>query len=293
MSTTERTKLEAKPRLCERSINNVKVQPIKGCGEKFDKPVRGGDMFAHPYGNICMLAGKNSGKTTVIYNVLKESASPATKVLIFTPTLHQDKSYDAIIKMLEKKGCPVFAQEHFEQDGFNAITEFKNSCGVDSGLPNAQLPDAQTPENIYDCFSCEPEAVTEKPVRKYRDKFVSPECIMVFDDLASSLRNPVLTDFLTRNRHYKTKILIAAHTVTNLLPASWENIDNVLVFKNQPEKRINELAEKCGLVFKEDIGNKSHLNEIYEKAIKGPHDFMYIQRKPGFQFRRNFNIQLL
>lgn len=274
----------------QKKINNVVVKPIKGCGSTFKLPVRGSDLYTLPYTNVAILAGKNSGKTTVIYNSLKKCARKGTNIMIFCPTIHQDKSYKAMAEMLESKGCNVMISEHFidGESGINYIDEFrKNYISPDAEPDTESEPD---PKDKYSClWDHEKEPECSEAPKPYVDKYTTPETIIVLDDLANDLRHPSVVAFLIKNRHYKTKVFMACHTATNLLPASWENIDVALVFKNQSEDRIQELANKMGILLPQDRKGKSYLHRIYDSAIVEPRDFMYIQRNPHFEFRRNFN----
>ena len=107
-------------------INDIRVKPIKGCGATFNKPIRGADYFKFPYANICLLASTNSGKTTAVYNAMKKLVRKGTNVMIFSPTIHNDISFEKMKDMLEKKGCNVLMEPHFiSKDGLNFIDEFR------------------------------------------------------------------------------------------------------------------------------------------------------------------------
>ena len=60
----------------------------------------------HAYPNILLLAKKNSGKTNIIYNILKKCANKHTEIVIFCPTWELDDTYRQILEYLDSKGIP-------------------------------------------------------------------------------------------------------------------------------------------------------------------------------------------
>ena len=153
-------------------------------------------------------------------------------------------------------------------------------------------PNKETKKLFY-CIDDEPmDDVEEIPRKPYKDRYTTAETIVVLDDMSSDLKDRSLTKFLTKNRHYLTKVFTSIHDITNLSPSAWANIDVACIFKNQNPDRIQQLASKLGLIFKEDRRKHSKLHDYYDEAIQGPRDFMYIQTRP-LHIRRNLNIKLL
>ena len=59
-------------------------------------------MFCEPYCNIFLVARKKSGKSTVIWTILKECVGQSTTVLIFCSTIKRDNNWKEIVKWLDK-----------------------------------------------------------------------------------------------------------------------------------------------------------------------------------------------
>src|SRR5690349_5256288 len=69
-----------------RKINNIKVNPTPI--ESVDPTkIKGYDLFEEIYVNIYMVAHKKSGKTTVIFKILKACANKDTRLLTFPSSL--------------------------------------------------------------------------------------------------------------------------------------------------------------------------------------------------------------
>jgi hypothetical protein len=96
-----------------RHINNEIVRPLP---TKVDtRKVKGCDICAEAYANIFLCAKKKSGKTVALSHILRRCAGKQTKVIAFVSTLHKDKMWKAIQKMLEAKGI--------EFEGYTSIHE--------------------------------------------------------------------------------------------------------------------------------------------------------------------------
>ena len=106
-----------------RKINDISVKPVISHKNETKKNVRAFDYYPSPYSNICLLARKASGKSTVIYRALEQCVTKGTNVFIFSPTVHIDPTYAKMIAMLKKKKCIVVAKEHFMENGVDLIGE--------------------------------------------------------------------------------------------------------------------------------------------------------------------------
>lgn len=66
-------------------------------------------VFPELYGNIFLVARKKSGKTSVIWKILKSCSNKDTNIVLFASTLHKDPNLIHIIKYFKKKGNHVEA----------------------------------------------------------------------------------------------------------------------------------------------------------------------------------------
>ena len=68
------------------------------------KPVVHLDLESHEMlGLIYICFRRRSGKTTLIYNILKHCTSKRTNVVFFCSTIHRDSTYKLILEMSEKR----------------------------------------------------------------------------------------------------------------------------------------------------------------------------------------------
>lgn len=269
------------------TINDIKVKPIIIANKYTRENVRGFDYFQNPYANISIISKKGGGKSTLIYNILRKCCSKKTVVKIFCSTINMDDTYKKLREMLEKKGVECTLQENFiDQDTKqDYILDFLKEQNALSDPKDSESSDTLVvPKcNFGDTICSEEESKKERI-----DPLMTPKFIFIFDDLGSDLRHPSINKLLIKNRHYLLKTIISHHDITNLMPASIRNLNNVLILPAQSEDKIDQLAMTLGINFKKDTRKKKFLNDLYEFATSKPYNFLYIDRDTN-EFRKNFN----
>jgi hypothetical protein len=107
-------------------INNLKVKPLKT--EFTEKKIKHAEMFNNAYPNIFISAKKNSGKSTLIYNILKHCATNKTIIRLFSTTYENDNT---IRSMLEKFDKYKIKYELFDNLEFEPKNEEEmNYCDI-------------------------------------------------------------------------------------------------------------------------------------------------------------------
>ena len=82
-----------------KQINNFNVNVIKT--PDTNHLVKGYDLVRELYANIFLCANKKSGKTNVLFNILRQCIGKKTKkVYIFCNTIYKDANYKEILKWL-------------------------------------------------------------------------------------------------------------------------------------------------------------------------------------------------
>lgn len=279
-------------------INQIKVEPVITKKNHSKRTVRGYDWFPEPYSNTCLLARKMSGKSTVIYRALEECATKGTNVWIFSPTVDVDATYDKMKKMLKKKKCNVICKTHFIENGVDLLHQLLGILSKDDDKDPEAEPKAPTllfnDNRSFRGIPMQGGSVQivkrkkKKPKKKTKPGLLTPEHILVFDDLSSYMRHKSVSRLLTRNRHNKLKVFLSCHSVNNLEPMGLAQIDVFCVFPNISEDKIKELAEKVNITFKSDNKKNSCLQKMYDFATERPYNFLYINRNDG-TYRKNFN----
>lgn len=260
----------------------IELIPRKGRGRK---PAKGADYFAEPYPNILLLARKKSGKTTIIYNIIKNCAGPDTEIIIFCPTWRKDDSYRHIIKYMNKK---KIAHQEFTNlyDGKNNILrEFLENLAAqpNSDEESDSDPEPCNPPDPLELCAAACHVTEEKQQKKKTSKYTTPEFIFIFDDMRAQNRDKAISDLITTNRHYKAMTIISTQFATDFTPTSWANLDYALLFPKLPLERLPLIREALGL-------SKISLDEFmksYADATDAEHNFLYIDMDSE-ELKRNF-----
>lgn len=264
-----------------KKINDIRVKPPKTL-QKNKLPVKGADLFEEPYANIFICSRKKSGKSVVIYNILKKCVGKDTKVIFFCSTLYKDDVYKGAMEMLEKKGIeyiPYTSLKDGDTDNLQLLVEaLGKQAEKDKELSEDEPQNA--PSLLFEEENAEEgdDGGTPRP-----SKYVAPEFIIVLDDLSDELKSKSLVSLLKKNRHYKTKIICSSQYYNDLLPESRKQIDYVLIFHNIPEAKLMEIYRDCNLsVSFEDF------MKMYQYATREPYSFLYVDCIKD-KFRKRFD----
>lgn len=265
---------------------NIKLEKIKAPIEVLkphdpsDLPL-GHQYINHAYPNILLLAKKNSGKTNIIYNILKKCANRNTEVVIFCPTWELDDTYSQILDYLDSKGIP--------HQQFKNIDNLKDL--MDSYDKNFETPSESDDEELkepatqsYTLLTNQTSQPPQQPLKKpKKSKFTVPEHIFIFDDCKKMLRSPVLNSLIATNRHYKSKVIISTQYFTDIMPDTRTCLDIICIFPKIPLDKIKKLHEDIQLSTEYPIFEK-----LYLKATEQPHNFLYVDIRRE-QFKFNFD----
>lgn len=280
------------------------VEPIPFKKQK-KKKARGHRLFTEPYPNVFLCAKKKSGKTTVIYNILKHCCGPDTQVKIFCSTHEKDDAYKSIKHMLDTKGVNYECFHSIKEDGMNLIDLFmqenKNAPVEDLKPPKPViLPKMMccsrkgggsrivvTPDMKIDALGRPVHMMhnntenNHKPKKK-KDKYISPEYIIILDDLGSEMRNIAVNKLLKTNRHYKSMILCSSQWPNDLEPQALKQLDYTLLFGNMPNHKVEHLRREMDLTIPEH-----DFNSLYDDTTQDKFSFMYIDPL-NMKFKKNF-----
>ena len=278
-----------------KQINDKVVKKIY-LPDEDPRPVKGYDLCPEVFSNIFLCAKKKSGKSTVVFNLLKHCAGKDTHIIIFCSTVYKDAMYIQLRKYFEKKGRDIRIFTSIFEDGEDQLEKLIEELSEEAReKENDDNKDEEPEMDRCDYILSRlghPEAVLEeeqeeKKKKPKKSKYQAPEYIIVFDDLSTELKSKSLLSLMKKNRHFKTKLIISSQWVHDLLPESRKQLDLWMIFKGFPEKKMQEIHRDCdsGLPF--DLFYK-----IYKKATKKPFSFMYIDTRSD-SYRRNFDQQFI
>lgn len=279
-----------------KTINHHKVGAIPLPFE-LSRPVRGAEVCTEAFANIFLCAKKKSGKTSSLFHLLKECTSKKTNIIVFCTTLFKDNNWIAIRKWIEKRGNPheffTSVYENGEDQIKSLITRLNEEAQDNEAAGDAKPQFVDNTDKILHYLAnhgCGEEE-EQKPKKKKKDKYQTPEHLIIFDDIASELKSPSLLTLLTWNRHYKTKVIISSQWLNHLLPQSRAQLDLILVFKNMPEQKLEEIWKGSDLHTPLPL-----FLAMYRKATqvseKCKFPFFYIDTRDE-SFRRNFNQKFI
>jgi len=266
------------------TVNNVKIKPVVIPKLKEDE-ILGYEYFPQAYPNIMICARKRSGKTTLVYNILKKCINKKTMVFIFSPTVGKDATYIKIVEMLKKRKINVNKYLHFlEPDGSNIISELVNELIKDDDMESES--EGENPKIISAC-KFEDEKKVEKEKKEKKPSKIAPEICIIIDDLASEMRNKALANLTIKNRHMRALILLISHHPSNLLPQARTNLDYCIVFRGMPDEKLCMLHHDLNISVPLE-----RFMEIYKEVTKEPYSFLWISCSDD-ELRAGFNRRIV
>lgn len=271
-----------------KKINNNIIKPIQ-LPSDVTQIMKTFPLFGNiNYPNVGIVAKKNSGKTTVLFNILKESASKRTTIIIFSTTIHNDPSWKSIIKYFEKKSINIITYTSIVDNGVNQLEELvqhlmkvKEDEDNEGGEEEHSLIDPCI--YIPNCQAKEEEKKEKKP---RKEKLPAPEYIVCLDDISNELHNKSVEFLMKRNRHMRIMPIISTQHLNDLNKASRINLDIILLFGGLPEEKLRVIHSEGDLACE-----FSEFKQLYDFATKDKYNFFYVNLRNG-TFRKNFNLAI-
>lgn len=255
-----------------KKINNFVIKPIHGKGESDNRPIKGKDLIPMLYCVTFIVAKKNSGKTTVIANILRNCVGRDTKVVVFCATLNNDPTWVAIREMLENLGVEFTGYTSiYDENKVNRIKQWlqekqaeKEAEAEREAVPEEKINDARV-------LLAEPVEPEEPKIRKKKkSKYRAPETFFVFDDLSGELRDPSVGELIRVMRHHHTKIILSSQYLKDITPAAAQNVDYWMAFRGLSDEYIQRIHE---------LGSPSmdldKFSQMYALATKEKYGFLY------------------
>ncbi len=113
--------------------------------------------------------------------------------------------------------------------------------------------------------------------KKKKTKYLAPEYILVFDDIAEELRSAVYQELLKRSRHFWIKTITASQALTDLKPSSRAQIRLWLIFGGQSPAKLEEVYRALDPAISQEL-----FMTMYKKATTAtkdnPKPFFYASR---------------
>src|SRR6185437_8753480 len=125
-----------------RQINKqiVKAIPLP---DEDTRPIKGEDLCPHLYGNIFLCAKKNSGKTSVVFKLMKECCNKNTIIYVFCSTVYKDKNWIEIRKHFEKKGMDIDVFTSLNEDGVDQLQKLIDQLSAEAKEEEQEEPEEE------------------------------------------------------------------------------------------------------------------------------------------------------
>lgn len=268
------------------------IKPIKSKGSDI-KPI-GCELFPQLASSIYISASTKSGKTTLIYHIIKNCIDKNTKVYIFSPTVFIDNSYKEIARYLKKKKISHELHPHFiSEDGEDMINDILKGIIEETTISNtSKIKEEEHQKPIEPVYykMVEGKIVRDILFQEKKQKEESdeeeetnaPKYMFIFDDLGNEMRKPSIYKLLLKQRHFKAKTILSSQYINNLMPSSIQQLDYVILFGGHNLDQLSELHKKLDL----NISLEDFI-DYYQEATKEKYHFLYIDRREGL-YRKDF-----
>jgi hypothetical protein len=305
-------------------VGKIEVAPAVLVAERDKRPIRGAELIRKQFANIFLAARKESGKSTIIYNLVKALCAPwrqltgnrwvaGTKVYVFCGSLKGDPTYASIrgwckanqIKFSGKESLgPVKKRKGLKgKDGVEVsgddldvlIAKLRRESGNgeedDESLdfhPEgiAPRPVVVKPRPPVFIATNAPEEVTAEEV-EVPSEYREINALIIIDDLSDQLKRASVLKLLKSNRHCKCKVIVSSQYLNDATPDSRGQMDTICVFKGLGDGKLEELHESCGISTPfED------LKLLYRHAAKDQFSFLTIDPLSR-EFRKGFSHKLV
>ena len=142
-------------------INDIVVKPVK-IKKPDEKQILGSDLLPL-YSNVFLSARKHSGKTSVIYNIIKKCCNKESKVIVFCSTYTKDPSWIAIQEYLDKKHIPnEFYMSIHDDNALRNLIDQMQTCVYSS--------DEEDSDDLYEPVICKFDNEYRVKVKKRKPK---------------------------------------------------------------------------------------------------------------------------
>ena len=253
-----------------KKINKINVSVFKPDTEEDQRPVRGNQLFSLLNANIYICAKKLSGKSTLIYNIIKRCTDDHTQIFICCTTINNDPIYKHIEKTYPNSKLTI---------DINDLLKFTSELSEEK--KNEDLP-AQ-PEKL--CIKLKECNLNDEKKPKIIRKYKSPDYLFVLDDMGKQCQK--FSEFLKIQRHFSSKCILSSQYINDLALMQLQNLDYCILFGGHPQEKLEHIYRNIDLSLPFDLFLK-----IYKDATTSKFNFLYIDIR-NERFRKNFNTEYI
>ena len=188
----------------EETVKAIKLETQKGA------EIKGENLFDIEFFNLFVCSKKRSGKTNLIFHILKKLYNPKrSHIIICSSTVSKDKNWIQILDYFEK---------HYKEPSIHTYTSIAEDNVV------AELMDM--------CSN---------------DKDDKDDYLLVIDDLSQELSKPIISVLLKKNRHLRMKVILSSQYWNDLDKQARLQLDYIFIFPNIPEEKLKLIHKESDL----------------------------------------------
>lgn len=274
----------------------------------------------HP--NCFLTAKKNSGKSNLIYHIIRNITGPPVDIYIFCSTATKDPTYIQMIKELKRKGHNVEVYDGL----YESIKEGKRRKTVnhlERLLKSFNEEDGEEPEekeikggrkekeeqkqltyerilkremfgddHLVNILFKKPQQpkqeeiiIKEKPKRKIKKsgKKLYSQRIFIFDDVSEQLKDPFVASLIKKNRHYLATCILSSQFPLDIHTGSRANLDIVIAWGGHNKAKVEVIRKMADTNLDED-----EFYKLYKYCTAEKYSFMYCNARNN-EIWRNFD----
>jgi hypothetical protein len=265
----------------EKKINNVSIEiPITTEPTYTTKNLYGFDLIPRPYFNMFLNAKKKSGKTSVIYNIIKNCTNKTCCFWIFCSTVNLDPTWRSIIKFLEERGNLVNKYETIIDGKVDHLSEILDQLADDEEAAADDKRDQY--EAHKGCLfndnrpklAAKPKIIVsteETERRRKKPKRMAAEHFFIFDDVSTMLKARSVSSLFKRHRHFKASVIVSSQYLHDVDRQCLLQLDYFLAFRGMSEDKMEVVHQLLDLSIPYQT-----LWDIYKYCTQEPYSFMYL-----------------
>jgi hypothetical protein len=208
----------------------------------------------------------------LLYRILAACTDRRISVILIAPTVHKDQTYAAILRLLHRRHTSVTVFEDLWEDGESMLDQLMERLQAPDS--EEEIPEATLTTRMF--------GVAHK--KRGREPLTqAPRYVLVLDDCSHALRLPAVATLVKNNQHLEIKVLISTHSVTDLMPACWKNIDCFIGFRGLNKNKLEVLYHSLDLHV-----TLEQFIAMYDQAVAKAFSFLTIDSRAD-TYRINFN----
>ena len=264
-----------------KKINDIKIKKVR-LPKLDEKKIRGSSLLPL-YSNTFICAKKASGKTTVIYNILKKCADSDTILHLFVSTISKDRSYISLVKHFQNKGLTVHS--HTSTVGENGQDLIRAIIDEPAEVSESESDNEESSEEDLHYIAIDSNEEPEENLKKKKRKKskLAQKMIIVLDDLGNELKKPSIDMLVKINRHLKCKVILSSQYLNDLSPQARRQIDVWLLFGGLKKNKLEQILRDADTALE-----YNEFEQVYMYATSQKYNFMYLDTHTD-TYRRNFN----